>query len=140
MTGPSPHLSWAKLACKDGTPYPQTFIDDGRCAILADLFEEIRELVHAPLVILSAYRTPAHNRAIGGAPNSQHVQGRALDLRPPAGVTPADFYAAILAARLPTLGGIGVYRTFVHVDVRAIPVSGRIARWNGGAQVKDDRG
>jgi len=142
VSGPSAHLSWAELECKDGTPYPQAFIDDGRVEIVAALFEAIRSLVDGPLTVLSAYRTPAHNRRIGGAPNSQHVEGRALDLRPPAGMAVADFYATIVAAPLPDLGGIGLYLTgrFVHVDVRARGPRGLLVRWNGGTQRKDDRG
>ena len=142
MSVPSAHLSWAELACKDTacTPYPQGYREDGRLDELVTLFEAIRALWGVPLEVLSAYRTPAHNRSIGGAPQSQHVQGRALDLRPPGAMTPAAFYEAILAAQFPMLGGIGRYRTFVHVDVRPIATGGRLARWNGGAQLKDDRG
>lgn len=143
MERPSDHLTWAELACKDGTPYPDAFVEDGRVDDLCRLFEAIRALLgHRQLTVLSAYRTPAHNRSIGGARDSQHVQGRALDLRPPAGRTPFEMYSAIRAAKadghLPDLGGIGLYNTFVHVDCRA-RVEGRpLAVWNGGNQVKDD--
>lgn len=141
MTGPSAHLSWSELACKDGTPYPEA-LRSTRAVDLAALFEAIRALCGGqPLTVSSAYRSPAHNRKIGGAPDSQHMQGRALDLKPPAGMTVPEFYERIWQARdsLPKLGGIARYRTFVHVDTRPRAPGQRLALWNGGSQLKDDR-
>jgi uncharacterized protein YcbK (DUF882 family) len=141
MTEPSTHLTWAELACADGTPYPEA-LRSTRGLEVAALFEAIRALCgHQPIVVTSAYRTPAHNRKIGGAPDSQHMQGRALDLKPPAGMTVAEFYRRIWDARdaLPKLGAVGRYRAFVHVDTRPRAPGQRVAHWNGGAQRKDDR-
>ncbi len=136
----SAHLTWAELACRDGTPYPEA-LRSTRALEVSALFEAIRALCDdRPLTVSSAYRSPAHNRKVGGAPDSQHMQGRALDLKPPAGMTVAEFYRRIWNARdaLPGLGAMARYRTFVHVDTRP-RVNGRVATWNGGAQVKDDR-
>lgn len=122
MNGPSRHLSWNEVACNDGTPYPRRFIDDGRVFKLAEVFEEIRHLCgDKPIVVLSAYRTPEWNRKVGGAPASQHMQGRALDLRPPEGLTVRQFYQ-LIKANYKELGihGIGFYKTFVHIDIRPI--------------------
>lgn len=33
-----------------------------------------------PIKVNSCYRTPERNKTVGGAPNSQHVQGEAVDL------------------------------------------------------------
>jgi uncharacterized protein YcbK (DUF882 family) len=103
---------------------------------LARLFEIIRSRCgHVPIVVNSAFRTPEYNRKIGGARNSQHVQGRALDLRPPAGWTTDRFYRLIraLADELfvhgeDLIGGIGQYPNFVHVDTRPTK---RLAVWSG---------
>lgn len=133
----SAHLSLAELACKDGTPYPPEFISDGRAHRLAVVFEAIRAACgHLPITILSAYRSPAHNKKVGGARNSQHMQGRALDLRPPSGLTVKAFYERIkaLSQSLPDLKGIGRYSTFVHVDIRPTP---HLVLWNGGTLTKD---
>lgn len=143
MSGPSPHLSWSELACKDGTAYPQAFIDDGRADELAALFEQVRALLgHEPLTVTSAYRTPAHNRRIGGAPNSMHVEGRALDIKHPT-LSPATVVERLKRAKaegqLPLLGGIGIYRTFTHIDTRPVPPGRMLTAWSGGAQRKDDR-
>jgi len=120
MIGPSAHLSWAELGCKDGTVYPEEFRAT-RAVELAKAFEAVREAVGAPIIIGSAYRTPDYNARVGGAKNSQHVQGRALDLYPPKGWTLHKFYAAIRKVALShtsPIHGLGRYPTFVHIDVR----------------------
>jgi uncharacterized protein YcbK (DUF882 family) len=134
MTGPSPHLSWAELACRNAerTPYPSHW-RESRAVQLAAVFEAIRaECDNQPIVVSSAYRTPVYNRSIGGARHSQHVEGRALDLKPPKGMGIAEFYRRIraLADRLDAIGGLGRYRTFVHVDTRQRQ-NGRLAVWSG---------
>ncbi len=135
--GPSPHLTWQELACKDGTPYPEEFIEDGRVFKLAQTFEQIRLLAgEYPITILSAYRTPEHNRKVGGARNSQHVEGRALDLKPPKTWSVKSFYE-LIRRYAPELGihGLGRYKTFVHVDIRPTKT---IAYWSGDG-IKDSR-
>lgn len=129
MNGPSEHLSWQELACKDGSSYPDTYISDGRAARLATLFENIRAIYDKPIEVLSAYRTISHNRSIGGAKNSQHLYGRALDLRPPKGVGVDRFYRNIkMYVDQFGIKGLGKYKTFVHVDIRP---SSKIVYWFG---------
>ncbi len=120
MTGPSAHLSWSELACRDRirTPYPLDWRET-RAVELAEAFEALRAAVGLPLVVLSAYRTRAYNRAVGGAPNSQHLQGRALDLAPPDGWSPIALLA--VTQDIPAIRGLGLYDTFVHIDVRPAP-------------------
>ena len=81
-----------------------------------------------PLKINSAYRCKEHNANVGGARNSQHLNGIAADLKP-MGCSPAELHEKIeeLVARkhIPP-GGLGLYNTFVHYDIRP----GK-ARWNG---------
>lgn len=45
-----------------------------------NVFEHIRSYVGRPIAINSGYRSPALNRAVGGAMSSQHVRGEAMDL------------------------------------------------------------
>lgn len=77
------------------------------------------------LTINSGYRCPAHNRAVGGTDNSQHVAGRAAD------ITSNDFSALQTLCTAMwnenQIGGLGIYigRRFVHVD------TGNHRRWNG---------
>lgn len=154
--GPSPHLSWDELGCfnrlgrqwEGFAPgelierYPLDWRFD-RALQLAATFEDIRvALGNKPIAINSAYRTSAYNRAVSGAKLSQHVSGRALDIRHPS-VKPAAVYAAIramaAAGKLPLLGGVGQYSKFVHIDVRP-RVNGRLAVWFGaGIGSREDR-
>lgn len=44
--------------------------------------------------VTSTFRSPAHNRAVGGVPNSFHLRGRAIDIARRPGVTHAMIAAA----------------------------------------------
>ena len=133
--GPSPHLSWSELACRDGTPYPVIW-RASRAVTLAATFEAVRALLgDHPIVILSGYRTEAYNATLeGAASKSQHVQGRALDIWHDA-LEPVTVFTMLRHAQaqgfLPDLGGLGLYRSFVHVDVRPKPADGHLALWGG---------
>jgi len=140
--GPSAHLSWSELACKDEahTPYPEEWRET-RAVTLATEFEAIRAAVGAPVRIGSGYRTPAHNRAVGGSKASQHMEGRALDLYPPTGMSIGRLYLICRdRARVEesAIGGIGRYPTFVHIDVRPM-VNGRLILWQGSRAWAEDK-
>ena len=77
--------------------------------------EEYRDLVGGPVAIVSGYRDPAHNRAVGGKKNSQHLYGNAADLDPVKPVAPVK--------RLQRFSGIGYQGAtglVRHVDVRHV--------------------
>jgi lysozyme len=78
-----------------------------------------------PIKIASAYRSPKYNKAIGGATKSQHVQFNALDLKTSA---PKTLHKILLDMRNKGefKGGLGLYKTFVHIDTR-----GNNADWRG---------
>ncbi|HTG78370.1 MAG TPA: D-Ala-D-Ala carboxypeptidase family metallohydrolase, partial [Sphingomicrobium sp.] len=48
--------------------------------------------------VTSTYRSPAHNRAVGGVPNSYHLRGRAIDIARRPGVSHYQIAAAYRAA------------------------------------------
>jgi uncharacterized protein YcbK (DUF882 family) len=135
MNGPSPHLTWDELKCKDGTEYPSQWRQD-RATKLAVTFEDVRVLLGSqPLHVNSGYRTPSYNaRLEGAAVKSQHVEGRAIDFRHPT-MTPKQVYTAVYnahkAGKLPLLGGLGLYATFVHMDVRTPATVNHLATWSG---------
>jgi len=76
-----------------------------------------RDLLGRPLRVNSAYRSPAYNKAIKGSTNSQHLYFRALDLGTTAPKTLAKALNELRSQGV-FKGGIGVYKTFVHLDTR----------------------
>ena len=93
---------------------------------LLRLLENIRNYTGKPVHINSGYRSPEYNATLKNAsPHSQHCVGKAADIVI-AGVPPARV-AEIAECYLGSSGGIGIYKTFTHVDVR----TGH-ARWKGG--------
>lgn len=126
------HFSLAEFACKDGTPYPSKWIDS-RLRPLCTMLENLRMHLKTRLRIVSGFRTEVYNRHIGGARKSQHTKGTAADIVA-IGIAPAELHEAILwlydndtiVSR--TLGGLGRYPGFVHVDIRR---TSRLVRWSG---------
>jgi uncharacterized protein YcbK (DUF882 family) len=51
--------------------------------LLVASLQRLRENLGFPIVILSAYRDPRHNKRVGGAKRSQHLFGKAVDLNRP---------------------------------------------------------
>jgi len=83
---------------------------------------------NSPFQLISGYRSPAtnamlHSRSDGVASHSQHMLGKASDIRVE-GVQLANLHKAALSLGA---GGVGYYPVsdFVHVDV------GPVRRWNG---------
>lgn len=91
--------------------------------------DDLRESLGKPCRILSSYRSPAYNRAVGGAPLSQHLQCSALDIAFD-GVSPQRVYDRLIEWRKAGRfsGGLGLYPNagFVHIDTR-----GHNATWKG---------
>lgn len=90
---------------------------DGTIATeLVGRLEALRCRIGRPLPILSGFRTPATNRAVGGARDSWHLRGAAADI--PKGLVTID------QARAAGFRGIGHRDGWVvHVDVRPGPVT-----------------
>ena len=114
----SPAFRVREFRCRDGTD--TILIDEG----LVVLLQCIREHFGKPVTITSGYRTAAHNRAVGGSRSSQHLLGRAADIRVQ-GVSVEDV-AAYAESLMPDWGGVGRYPVkagratgWVHVDTRA---------------------
>mgnify|MGYP002516474989 CR=1 FL=1 len=107
-----------EFACSDGSD--PIFI----APKLVEVLQKIRTHFGKPVVINSAYRTVGKNKAVGGAAYSQHLYGTAADISV-SGVTPKQV-AAYAEKLLANTGGIGIYGTFVHIDVREVK-----SRWNG---------
>lgn len=77
--------------------------------------QKLRDLLNFPLVITSGYRCEAHNKSEGGHNTSMHMLGRAADISASNG---ALKYALMCGAMTVGFKGIGIGKTFVHVDDR----------------------
>lgn len=79
-----------------------------------DKLQALRNRLGKPLVLTSAYRSPAHNKRVGGAKGSKHMEGIAFDVRME-NHDPHEFEAA---ARAVGFTGFGYYPKsgFLHVD------------------------
>ena len=77
--------------------------------------QTLRDRLGKPLIVRSAYRSPEHNRAVGGATRSKHMDGAAFDIAM-SNHDPAAFEAA---AREVGFLGFGFYPRsgFIHVDL-----------------------
>ena len=114
-------------------PYPTEFILDGRYELLVRHASRIRKEWGAALYVTpnGGYRSLEHNRAVGGNVRSQHMEGRAMDLRPRLGMLKTAsqwpdggttqlwdlIWQLHREGELPALSGVGRYPTFVHIDV-----------------------
>lgn len=137
--GPAVGFTWGEVRCADGTlPTGLTF--RRRVVRQARQLNVVRagianrfgvKFTDVSIQVLSWYRSPAYNRRIGGASNSQHLYGRATDLRITVRmkdgrrVTLKPRFVFLLAAAYSTAfknGGRGWYDAahglFTHLDTR----------------------
>lgn len=121
----SKHFSAHEFACKGENCCSGTAAID--CNLVIAL-EHLRRIVGQPLIVNSGFRCLTYNRDIGSKDTSQHPLGRAVDVRPPEGWTSEMLKNSANEVAALRLGGIGLYDTFIHVDVR---LDGP-ARWDKG--------
>ena len=108
----TPHFKVREFACNDGSD--PVFISQA----LADILENIRVHFGAAVHIHSGYRTVSFNASLpDSSKKSQHCNGLAADIQVE-GHTPVEVYN-YACSLLGDHGGVGIYNTFVHVDVRA---------------------
>lgn len=110
---------------KDGSRMPDSVLENVK--ELALNLQVLRDFLGEPLRINSAYRSEAHNQSVGGSSRSQHLLGKASDLRVK-DLDSEDLYhiiEALISEGKMKEGGLGLYNSFVHYDIR-----GARARWN----------
>lgn len=117
-------FKWEEFDCHDGSKVPREYW--GNVRLLATNLEALRRKIGRPIVIVSGYRSPGHNKKVGGAKGSQHLTASAADIKVP-GIDPVQVkkeIEALIEGRIMTEGGVGLYPTWVHYDIR-----GTRARW-----------
>jgi uncharacterized protein YcbK (DUF882 family) len=102
----------SEFMCNDGSQ--ELMLDMN----LVNKLQLMREKLGKPIVVVSAYRNSVYNAKVGGAPKSQHVNGKAADIKVN-GISPLDI---AFVAESVGFKGIGVYthdgNSFTHVDTR----------------------
>lgn len=151
----SPHFTLGQFLCKQRSGHPKYLVLRPELLTkLEFLLEEVNRsgIRTDSFVIMSGYRTPFYNKAIGNVANSRHIYGGAadfyIDVKPKDGLMDdlnqdgkVDINDALVLYRIADeyvektgktelTGGVGLYKAtaahgpFVHVDVR-----GTRARW-----------
>lgn len=91
-----------------------------KCVILhSDLLKfliALRKLVKEPIHINSGYRCKQYNDQVGGTPKSYHTFGMAADIH----ARNIDIPHLVIYAQQAGFKGIGLYGTFLHLDVRPV--------------------
>lgn len=109
-------LTFSQTAARkgiDNTPSPEIVENLKR---LAGALEWIRSRLGKPVNVTSGYRSPAVNKAVGGAANSAHMSGLAADINV-SGMTPKALALAISKMDHPFDQIILEYDNWVHVGL-----------------------
>ena len=72
-----------------------------------------REYAGIPFIINSGFRTPKHNKKVGGLSTSSHLKGYAIDIVAVNSRQRFTIIKALLDAGFPRLG---IYPTWIHAD------------------------
>ena len=109
----SEHFRLREFKCEDNS---RIVVLNGD--LIAVLEKARRHFGGKAIIINSGYRTVAYNSALKNAsPKSQHTHGNAADIVVD-GVKPIDVYN-YFNTTYPNAYGVGIYNTFVHIDVRS---------------------
>ena len=80
-----------------------------------NILDELRDICNFPFKITSGYRDPTHPLELKKEKPGTHSQGIAADIRIMNG---SQAYTLLSTAFNMGFGGIGIAKTFIHVDIR----------------------
>jgi len=115
--------------------YPWQWVSE-RLLPLCQMLERVRQACAGrPVLVCSGYRSLVYNTRMGGAVDSQHCQGRAADVLVD-GLLVSDVRHVVeqllMDGSLPLLKGVGIYPTFMHLDIRP---GSALVHWYGTRRV-----
>lgn len=92
-------------------------VDPGISAAISNKMRAIQNVFGKRLVITSGFRSPERNSKVGGAKNSAHMRGNAVDISTN-GMSTDEKVKLIQVASAIGIGGIGVYTSgALHFDI-----------------------
>ncbi|CEN34126.1 Peptidase M15 family protein (modular protein) [Capnocytophaga canimorsus] len=120
----TPNFKWGEFISKDGVAIPES-LKPNVIEVCKNLEIIRKEVGNKPIKVHSGFRSFKHNAEVGGRMNSYHLQGKAADISVK-GMTSKELYDTII--RLMDegkikAGGVGLYATFVHYDIRGSKVT-----------------
>ena len=83
---------------------------------LLSRLNEAREIAGVPFVITSGARCVAHNRKVGGTPNSAHIRGLAVDIACPSSQARFAILNGLFQAGFKRIG-YNQAKNFFHADI-----------------------
>lgn len=86
------------------------------------VMDPLREFIKKPITVNSWYRSPEYNKKVGGAKNSQHTLGEAVDFVVK-GMTIEEIYAIIIRMGLvfdQLIMEYGNGTTWVHISLKRV--------------------
>lgn len=115
----------SEFDCKCRCEMPDDILDNVK--ELAKSLQILRDKIKKPIKVNSSYRCLSHNRNIGSNDSSQHTKGKAADIVIKGHIPEqtANLIELLIDNKEIPQGGVGVYNTFVHYDIR-----GNKARWD----------
>ena len=120
-----PNFTRDEFACKCGCGFDE--IDP----LLVSTLQRLRDEVQRPVVVNSGCRCKSHNAAVKGSKSSQHLRGKAADIKIE-GMTSREIFDTLRRLYLDGELYVGYVYAIngrsVHVDVRA-PQSQVVRRW-----------
>jgi uncharacterized protein YcbK (DUF882 family) len=120
----SEHFDSSEFACHCGCGYGTRSGDVSEDLIF--LLEDMRD-AYGPIIINSGNRCATFNASIGGVHSSAHTIGQAADLRVSGGKKRRLMVNIAVACNA---GGLGVAKTFIHVDVAEDGILPRPGCWS----------
>ena len=87
-------------------------------ALVENVLDPLRERYGKPIIVNSGYRCAKHNKAVGGASNSQHMVGEAADIT--AGSPEGNEKLLKILLESKNFDQLIIYPTFLHVSWKRV--------------------
>jgi hypothetical protein len=108
-------LTVSEIGARNGWDNTPNASEIANLVRLAEMLEQVRELLGKPILVNSAFRSKQVNDGVGSRDTSQHRIGCAADIRVP-GMNPDEVCRAIINAKLPY---DQIIREFYNPEARA---------------------